>query len=108
MHNPRLAQAACRLNFDWIMAANMRAAKAALVVDSPGRTAIPIRVRSQVLDRDGLVCRYCGTDKGAFHLDHVVPASRGGPNSADNLVVACAACNISKGARTPEEWIRHG
>jgi 5-methylcytosine-specific restriction endonuclease McrA len=65
-------------------------------------------VRRAVIKRDGLVCRYCGRDDGDFHLDHVVSVSRGGPNGADNLVVACAACNISKGARTSEEWLRHG
>jgi 5-methylcytosine-specific restriction endonuclease McrA len=61
-------------------------------------------VRKAVLARDGEVCSYCGTTAGPFDVDHVVPRSRGGTNSADNLVVACAPCNRSKGARTPEEW----
>lgn len=37
-------------------------------------------------------------------LDHVIPLSRGGTHSADNVIVCCASCNTSKGARTLEEW----
>lgn len=64
------------------------------------------RVRAAVFVRDGKKCVYCDSGEGPFHLDHVVPVSRGGSNSIDNLVVACAACNLSKGDRTPEEWCR--
>lgn len=61
-------------------------------------------VRRAVLLRDGHRCAYCGRTSGPFHVDHIFPRSRGGDNSADNLTVACAPCNGSKGARTPEEW----
>lgn len=71
----------------------------------PGRPAIPPRVRNAVFSRDGYACTYCGTEEGPFHLDHVVPVSKGGENTEDNLVVACAACNLSKRDKTPEEWI---
>ncbi|MFN7400490.1 MAG: HNH endonuclease, partial [Sandaracinobacter sp.] len=108
MYDFRAAELARRQNLDWIMAANMRAAREARIIETPWQKAIPIAVRRAVIERDGLVCRYCGRDDGDFHLDHVLPASRGGQNSADNLVVACAACNISKGARTPEGWLRRG
>lgn len=60
-------------------------------------------VRSSVLERDRWTCRYCGADN-ATQVDHVVPQSRGGPNTSDNLVAACRPCNASKGARTPDEW----
>lgn len=48
------------------------------------------------------LCVYCGAP--AEHMDHVLPRSRGGRTSQDNLVPACARCNYDKGARTPEEW----
>ena len=63
-------------------------------------------IRIEIISRDGKKCRYCGTTKGPFHIDHVLPRSRGGSDSHENLVVACAACNMSKGARTPEEWLK--
>lgn len=68
------------------------------------RPAIPTHVRKAVRERDGERCVYCGDEAGPFHLDHVVPYSRGGDHEVDNLVVACATCNVSKGAKTLEEW----
>jgi hypothetical protein len=60
--------------------------------------------RHEVFARDGSSCVYCGCEKGPFHLDHVTPYSRGGLTTVENLVVACAVCNISKGSKTVEEW----
>lgn len=60
-------------------------------------------VREEVMRRDGLVCGYCKATCGPFHLDHIIPVSRGGKSVADNLIVACAPCNLAKSARTPEE-----
>ncbi|MFE4367961.1 MULTISPECIES: HNH endonuclease [unclassified Streptomyces] len=48
-------------------------------------------------------CAYC-PDGRAEHLDHVVPLSKGGTDTADNMVPACAKCNLSKGAKTLMEW----
>ena len=48
-------------------------------------------------------CVYCG--EPASQKDHVIPRSRGGGNTQDNLVPACARCNQAKGDRTPEEWL---
>jgi 5-methylcytosine-specific restriction endonuclease McrA len=45
----------------------------------------------------GSPCFYCGGR--AQHIDHFVPLSRGGSHDLDNLVAACAACNLSKGAK---------
>ena len=59
--------------------------------------------RFVVMQRDGPKCRYCGASDGPFHIDHVVPKSRGGSGDPENLVVACATCNLKKGPRTPEE-----
>lgn len=68
------------------------------------RNAIPQTMRWEIYRRDGYKCVYCG-GKLDLHLDHVVPYSRGGEDSYDNLVTACRNCNLSKGARTPREWL---
>jgi hypothetical protein len=70
------------------------------------RPAIPGDVKSAVLDRDGSMCVYCGSKGGPFHFDHVLPWSRGGRHTVENLVLACAPCNLEKGARLPEEWLQ--
>lgn len=52
-------------------------------------------------------CHYCGasTPKKRRTADHVTPLSRGGPHSVSNLVMACQACNATKGDRTKEEFM---
>lgn len=69
------------------------------------RPAIPKRILSEVWDRYGACCVYCGDQSGPFDVDHVMPRSRGGSDDAENLVIACSHCNRSKGSRTPEEWM---
>ena len=61
--------------------------------------------RRNVLLRDGNTCVYCGVAGQARDLtiDHVLPRSRGGRTSWDNLVAACGPCNRRKGDRTPAE-----
>lgn len=54
-----------------------------------------------ILDRDGHECAYCGGR--ATTRDHVLPRSRGGADSWDNLVAACVTCNNRKDDRTPGE-----
>jgi 5-methylcytosine-specific restriction endonuclease McrA len=49
--------------------------------------------------RDGFCCQYCGA-KGDLTFDHVVPRSRGGITSWENVVAACAQCNLRKGSRS--------
>lgn len=50
-------------------------------------------------------CAYCGSASNRTHREHVVPRSRGGPNDASNIVVACERCNLQKSDRTPSEWL---
>jgi len=69
-----------------------------------GRTPLSLATRLQVIERDGAECCYCGATEGPFHVDHVVPVARGGTDDPANLVVACKACNLSKGAKPLEEW----
>ena len=70
------------------------------------RPSISIDIRRTVVERDGSICVYCGDTEGPFHLDHILPWSRGGEHSIENLVVSCKYCNCSKGARTLEEWVQ--
>ncbi len=61
--------------------------------------------RMNVATRDGFRCQYCGVKHPLSRLtyDHVVPRSRGGRTTWDNIVMACAACNAAKADRTPAE-----
>lgn len=68
------------------------------------RIAVPQKVKAFVFERDGNQCRYCGSDDGPFHIDHVFPVALGGSNDPENLTVACCDCNLSKGARLVSEW----
>ena len=61
--------------------------------------------RKNVVWRDKSICQYCG---GRFcfvdlTMDHVIPKSRGGDKTWDNIVTCCKKCNNTKGNRTPEE-----
>jgi len=61
--------------------------------------------RRNLMLRDEHQCQYCGRRPGHrdLNLDHVMPRSRGGKDSWENLVVSCRTCNLRKGRRTPEE-----
>ena len=61
--------------------------------------------RRNIFERDRNTCQYCGDrlPKSDLTLDHVVPQSRGGHDSWENLVLACVRCNVRKANRTPEE-----
>lgn len=62
-------------------------------------------LRDAVFLRDGYSCVYCGADGPTLHCDHVVPVSRGGRSVMENLVTACAPCNLSKSNKLlVEEW----
>lgn len=80
---------------------------ALLLFSKDQRPPIPRFIRDEVFARDGRRCIYCGDGSGPFHLDHVVPYSRGGASTLENLAVACRACNLAKSDRTPQEmgWL---
>lgn len=61
--------------------------------------------RMNIYARDNSTCQYCGRrmPRTELNLDHVVPRSRGGLTSWDNVVCSCVPCNLRKGGRTPEE-----
>lgn len=61
--------------------------------------------RRNLMLRDGFQCQYCGRTppQRELNIDHVVPRSRGGQDSWENLVISCRTCNLKKGRRTPHE-----
>jgi 5-methylcytosine-specific restriction endonuclease McrA len=63
---------------------------------------IPL-TRRNILHRDGHACQYCNYTGDDLTLDHVIPRSRGGGDSWENIVTACVRCNVNKGCRTPKE-----
>jgi len=61
------------------------------------RPPIPQGVKKAVWARDGGRCVYCG-DASNLEFDHVIPYSKGGADSVENLQILCRRCNRSKGA----------
>jgi len=61
--------------------------------------------RKNILMRDRYTCQYClkTSPSGELTLDHVIPRSRKGETTWENLVACCHYCNNRKGNRTPEE-----
>ncbi len=59
--------------------------------------------RYEIFSRDGQRCQYCGKESRQLTLDHVMPRSRGGPYTWENIVAACTNCNRRKAGRTPQE-----
>lgn len=78
------------------------------------RELIPAKLRDYIYKRDNCQCVYCGftVDKrpafgthssATLSIDHLVPVSKGGKNTKENLVTACTVCNMIKSNKTPQE-----
>lgn len=52
--------------------------------------------------RDEFTCQYCGS-KGDMTFDHVIPRTRGGRTTWENVVAACGPCNLRKGSKSVRE-----
>jgi 5-methylcytosine-specific restriction endonuclease McrA len=63
--------------------------------------------RRAIFARDGWACQYCGSERGNLTIDHVIPRSKGGTSSWDNIVTCCAPCNRRKGDRLPRQANMH-
>ena len=52
-------------------------------------------------------CKYCNLDLtiNNYHIDHIIPLSKGGLHDFDNLQLICVRCNLSKNNKTEEEFI---
>ncbi len=61
--------------------------------------------RRAIFIRDNFTCAYCGklVKDNEATIDHIIPKSRGGKWSWENLVTCCSECNQKKGGRTPQE-----
>jgi len=58
--------------------------------------------RAMIYKRDGHKCQYCGATR-RLTIDHVIPRSKGGKDTWQNLVVACSKCNTLKGDKFLEQ-----
>ena len=58
--------------------------------------------RTMIYKRDGHKCQYCGSTR-ELTIDHIIPRSRGGEDTWENLVVACMPCNMRKGNKLLED-----
>lgn len=66
----------------------------------PSRT--PAFTRFNVFLRDRFTCQYCGSHED-LTFDHVIPRSKGGMTTWENVVAACSPCNLRKGDRLPQD-----
>lgn len=67
----------------------------------------PIALWRQLTKWFGDWCPYCGESNKKLTVDHVVPISKGGTNSIENLIPCCGSCNSSKGNKSMEDWINY-
>jgi len=69
----------------------------------PQVSAVSSRLRAQVVNRANGVCEYCRNQQelvlATFEADHIVPRTRGGATTLDNLALACPLCNTAKFTR---------
>lgn len=93
---------------DWIRAVNFEIQAPRVIrlltYERVPRNSVKFNRRNIFL-RDGHRCQYCGKrfSTPRLSLDHVLPKSRGGADTWENIVCACLKCNVDKGGRTPAE-----
>lgn len=61
-----------------------------------------LKDRFEFLKKFNFTCQYCGrkAPEVVFHIDHIIPRSKGGNNNLSNLTLACDDCNIGKGNKS--------
>lgn len=69
-----------------------------------------LKARVLVFDRDRFTCQYCGRtptrDGVVLHVDHKIPLNEGGSYELENLITACAECNLGKSDLMIEQWAK--
>jgi 5-methylcytosine-specific restriction endonuclease McrA len=94
--------------YDWVSTVNFYIAVPRIIrllfYDRLPRTEVKFN-RRNIFARDRNRCQYCGKrfPMTELSLDHVVPRSRGGGASWENVVCCCVRCNVRKGGRLPHE-----
>jgi len=58
--------------------------------------------RNLIMKRDGYICSYCGA-KEQLTIDHILPTSKGGQNTWENMTTCCLKCNSKKGDKLLKE-----
>ena len=66
----------------------------------------PAFTRFNVFLRDRFECQYCGNPHD-LTFDHVIPRSKGGRTTWENVITACSICNLTKAARLPAQARMH-
>jgi len=92
----------------WAQANRSKRAAARKAYKHRKRTAIgwhgAADIQRLYAEQDGH-CKLCGILLGGnYHVDHIVPLSRGGSNDPSNLQITCGPCNLRKGAKLPTEF----
>jgi len=93
---------------DWVATVNFHIAVPRIIrllfYDRLPRTDVKFN-RRNIFARDKNKCQYCGNrfPTSELSLDHIIPRSMGGISMWENIVCACANCNVKKGGRTPRQ-----
>ena len=62
--------------------------------------------REYLLEKWDRKCAYCGKENVPLEIEHIVPRSKGGSNRVSNLTLACVRCNLAKGNRSVEDFLK--
>lgn len=72
---------------------------------TPAAEAFTIEDVKRQLEGQKGKCYWCRKPLGSdYHIDHLIPVSRGGDNTPGNIVCACPFCNVSRNNKLPHEW----
>jgi 5-methylcytosine-specific restriction endonuclease McrA len=63
-------------------------------------------VREYLLNKWDRRCAYCGAENVPLQIEHITPRAKGGTNRVSNLCLACESCNIKKGTKNIEEFLK--